>query len=68
MVDNKLHPRLHEPVQNHLLDTQGFERPRELLDHIEENLTPLLSRRASSTASNWCNWRDSPPVTKPSRS
>jgi aspartate carbamoyltransferase catalytic subunit len=43
MVDNKLHPRLHEPVQNHLLDTQGFERPRELLDHIEENLTPLLS-------------------------
>jgi aspartate carbamoyltransferase catalytic subunit len=43
MVDNTLHPRLQEPVEKHILDTQGFERPRELLDHIEENLTPLLS-------------------------
>jgi aspartate carbamoyltransferase catalytic subunit len=43
MVDTKLNPRLHEPVQNHLLDTQGFERPRELLEHIGEDLTPLLS-------------------------
>ncbi len=43
MVDAKLNPRLHEPVENHLLDTQGFERPRVLLDHIEEDLTPLLS-------------------------
>ena len=43
MVDNTLHPRLQEPVEKHILDTQGFERPRELLDHIEEDLTPLLS-------------------------
>lgn len=43
MVDNKLDPRLHEPLDKHILDTQGFERPRELLDQIEEDLTPLLS-------------------------
>lgn len=43
MVDNALDPRLHAPVEKHLLDTQGFERPRELLDHIEEDLTPLLT-------------------------
>ena len=43
MVDNTLHPRLQAPVEKHILDTQGFERPRELLDHIDENLTPLLS-------------------------
>jgi len=43
MVDNTLHPRLQEPVEKDILDTQGFERPRELLDHIEEDLTPLLS-------------------------
>jgi len=34
---------LQEPVEKDILDTQGFERPRELLDHIEEDLTPLLS-------------------------
>jgi aspartate carbamoyltransferase catalytic subunit len=43
MVDSTLHPRLQAPVEKHILDTQGFERPRELLDHIEEDLTPLLS-------------------------
>ena len=43
MVDIKLDPRLHEPLDKHNLDTQGFERPRELLDQIEEDLTPLLS-------------------------
>ena len=43
MVDNTLNPRLHEPLDKHHLDTQGFERPRELLNHIDEDLTPLLS-------------------------
>lgn len=43
MVDNTLNPRLQEPVEKHHLDIQGFERPRVLLDHIEEDLTPLLS-------------------------
>ncbi|MEJ2574179.1 MAG: aspartate carbamoyltransferase [Gammaproteobacteria bacterium] len=43
MVDHTLNPKLHEPVEKHLLDIQGFERPRELLDHIDEDLTPLLT-------------------------
>jgi len=43
MVEHKLDPKLHEPLENHILDIQGFERPRELLNQIEEDLTPLLS-------------------------
>ena len=39
---NKLNPRLIEPLEAHPLDTQGFERPRKLLDAIDEDLTPLL--------------------------
>jgi aspartate carbamoyltransferase catalytic subunit len=39
---NKLNPRLHGPIKEQPLDTQGFERPRELLDAIPEDLTPLL--------------------------
>ena len=41
MVD-KLNPRLTEPLEDQPLDIQGFERPRELLDAIEEDLAPLL--------------------------
>ena len=43
MVDNKLNPRLNAPVDKQLMDTQGFECPRQLLEHIHEDLTPLLS-------------------------
>jgi len=43
MVNKLLNPRLQEPLEKHELDVQGFERPRELLDHIGEDLTPLLS-------------------------
>lgn len=42
MVD-KLHPKLSAPVDKQLMDTQGFECPRLLLEHIKEDLTPLLS-------------------------
>ena len=42
MVD-KHNPRLQEPLEEQPLDTQGFERPRDLLDAIEEDLTPLLN-------------------------
>src|SRR5690606_22983420 len=35
-------PRLTEPVIEKPLDTKGFDRPRALLDRIEEDLTPLL--------------------------
>ncbi len=38
----KLNPRLQEPMEEQPLDVQGFERPRSLLDTIEEDLTPLL--------------------------
>jgi aspartate carbamoyltransferase catalytic subunit len=38
----KLNPRLHERLAAQPLDIQGFERPRELLDTIAEDLTPLL--------------------------
>lgn len=41
MVD-KLTPRLQVPVEGQPLDTQGFERPRDLLEAIDEDLTPLL--------------------------
>ncbi len=41
MVD-KNHPRLQVPLDEHQLDTQGFEKPRNLLQSIEEDLTPLL--------------------------
>ncbi len=39
---NKLNPRLTESLEEPPLDSQGFERPRELLDAIDEDLTPLL--------------------------
>ncbi len=42
MVD-KFHPKLNAPVDKQLMDTQGFECPRQLLEHIKEDLTPLLS-------------------------
>jgi aspartate carbamoyltransferase catalytic subunit len=35
-------PRLKEPVDNNILDTQGFERPRALMKTLEEDLSPLL--------------------------
>jgi aspartate carbamoyltransferase catalytic subunit len=41
MVD-KLNPRLREPLDDRPLDTQGFERPRDLLNVIDEDLAPLL--------------------------
>jgi len=39
---NKLNPRLREPLEEQPLDTQGFERPRNLLDAVDEDLAPLL--------------------------
>jgi aspartate carbamoyltransferase catalytic subunit len=42
MVD-KFNPRLRLPLEEQPLDTQGFERPRDLLDAIDEDLTPLLN-------------------------
>jgi len=41
MVD-KQNPRLQEPLEEQPLDTQGFERPRDLMNAIDEDLTPLL--------------------------
>jgi aspartate carbamoyltransferase catalytic subunit len=41
-VVNKSNPRLNQQLEAQPLDTQGFERPRDLLDAIEEDLTPLL--------------------------
>ena len=41
MVD-KNDPRLQVPLDTQPLDTQGFERPRDLLESVEEDLTPLL--------------------------
>ncbi|MFQ5535504.1 MAG: aspartate carbamoyltransferase [Sphingomonadales bacterium] len=51
MVD-KLNPRLQEPLEEQPLDVQGFERPRNLLDAIDEDLAPLLdlSQRPVVTA------------------
>jgi len=39
---NKLNPRLCEPLEERVLDVQGFERPRNLLNAIDEDLSPLL--------------------------
>jgi aspartate carbamoyltransferase catalytic subunit len=39
---NKDNPRLREPLVDESLDTQGFERPRNLLKAIDEDLAPLL--------------------------
>jgi len=41
MVD-KQNPRLRQPLEEQPLDTQGFERPRDLMNAIDEDLTPLL--------------------------
>jgi len=41
MVD-KHNPRLREPLVDQPLDIQGFERPRNLLNAIGEDLSPLL--------------------------
>lgn len=38
----KLDPRLHEPLEEPPLDVQGFERPRNLLETVAEDLAPLL--------------------------
>ncbi len=40
---NKHNPRLTGPVEEQPLDTQGFERPRNLLETVEEDLSPLLA-------------------------
>lgn len=39
---NKEHPLLTERLEDPPLDIQGFERPRDLLDAIREDLSPLL--------------------------
>lgn len=39
---NKKNPRLKEQLQGQPLDVQGFDRPRDLVDAIEEDLAPLL--------------------------
>jgi len=39
---NKLHRKLLDPLEERPLDIQGFEQPRELLDRIPDDLTPLL--------------------------
>ena len=38
----KDNPILHEQLEEAPLDTQGFERPRDLLEAIDEDLTSLL--------------------------
>ena len=38
----KLNPRLQDPVTEQPLDIQGFERPRELISAIDEDLSSLL--------------------------
>ena len=40
---NKLNPRLRQQLEEPPLDIQGFERPRDLLNTIVENLSPLLA-------------------------
>jgi aspartate carbamoyltransferase catalytic subunit len=42
MVD-KYNPRLQEQLEDQPLDTQGFERPRDLIDATDEDLAPLLA-------------------------
>ncbi len=39
---SRLEPKLRNPVEESPLDTQGFERPRELMERIGEDLAPLL--------------------------
>jgi aspartate carbamoyltransferase catalytic subunit len=39
---NKLHRKLLDPLEAQPLDIQGFEQPRELLNRIPEDLTPLI--------------------------
>jgi aspartate carbamoyltransferase catalytic subunit len=41
-VVNRLDPQLTQPVEESPLDVQGFERPRDLLEQIPEDLVPLL--------------------------
>ena len=45
MVD-KRSDRLTKPMDPHPLDTQGFERPRMLLQAIEEDLSSLLMKHS----------------------
>ncbi len=42
MVEQTLDPLLREPLPQRPLDVQGFERPRELMKAIAEDLAPLL--------------------------
>jgi aspartate carbamoyltransferase catalytic subunit len=42
VVRDELEGKLSEPVEESPLDTQGFERPRELIDVVPEDLAPLL--------------------------
>lgn len=37
-----LDPQLTQPVEEHPLDVQGFERPRQLMKEVPEDLAPLL--------------------------
>ena len=39
---NTLDPQLTQPVEESPLDVQGFERPRQLMQQIPEDLVPLL--------------------------
>ncbi len=41
-MNNKLDPQLTQPVAEPPLDTQGFERPRDLMQEVPEDLVPLL--------------------------
>lgn len=41
-MSEKLDPKLRIPVEETPLDTQGFERPREFMDTVAEDLAPLL--------------------------
>ncbi len=42
LVKQKFDPQLIEPLEQQELDVQGFERPRLLIDAIQEDLVPLL--------------------------
>ncbi len=42
MVNLDLLTRLNRPLEQDGLDVRGFERPRELMDAVEEDLVPLL--------------------------
>lgn len=48
---DKSHPRLSAQLEDQPLDTQGFERPRDLLEAIQEDLTPLLDLTARPVVS-----------------